>query len=111
MRDYLYLLHDPKEKRLVASGIEFRDLVPELTTGGGVVLLRHNYADAMFDEQSRFEYVPPDGLARLAADDIYGYGDFCWADLGRGAALAALTDEAIANLTFFAHKTRPLRDV
>lgn len=111
MRDYLYLWHEPQKKRLVASGIEFRDFVPELASAGGVVMLRHNFTDADFDSGSRFEFVPAEGLPRLAADDIYGYGDFCWADFGRGVALAELTDEAIADLTFFAQKARPLRDV
>jgi hypothetical protein len=111
MRDYLYLWHEPEKKRLIASGIEFRDVVPELLTAGGIVLLRHNFTEATFDARSHFEFVPSNGVTRIAADDIYGYGDFCWADFGRGVALAALNDEAIAELTFFAHIGRPLRDV
>ncbi|MBI5759939.1 MAG: hypothetical protein HZA46_15585 [Planctomycetales bacterium] len=55
--------------------------------------------------------MPHDELTLLAADDIYNYGDFCWADFGQGVALAALTDEAIAGLTFFAQQARPLCDV
>lgn len=111
MRDYLYLWHEPEKQHLVASGLEFRDVVPELATAGGVVLLRHDFSDAEFDEASRFDFVPSDGLAPLAADNIHGYGDFCWADFGPGATLTELTDEAIAELTFFAHMARPLRAV
>ncbi len=111
MCDSLYLWHEPEKKRLIASGIEFRDVVPELMTAGGIVLLRHYFTEATFDARGHFEFVPSTGLARLAADDIYGYGDFCWTDFGQGIALAALTDEAIVELTFFAHTGRPLRDV
>jgi hypothetical protein len=111
VRDYLYLWHDQQTNRIVASGIEFRDLVPELATAGGVVLLRHEFCDPAYDSHSRFEFVPQDELELLAADDIYNYGDFCWVDFGRGVALAALTDEAIAGLAFFAQQARPLCDI
>ena len=111
MRDYLYLWHDRKSKRLVVSGIEFRDFVPNLRTTSGIVLLRHQYSDTSLDTASRFEFVPADEIVRLAAEDIYGYGDFCWADFDRKAALTDLSDQAIAELNFFAHMARPLGGV
>ena len=109
MRDYLYLWNQPASQCLVVSGIEFRDLVPELATTGGVVLLRHRFDEASLDRESRLEFVAADQLARLAGDDIYGYGDFHFADFGRDTVLADLTDQAIAELLFFAHAARPLR--
>lgn len=109
MRDYLYLWNDAERRRLVVSGMEFRDLVPELADG--VVLLRYQFAEAAFEPASRFEFVPGEALAELAADDIHGYGDFVWAEIGRGAKLGALTDQAIAELAFFGQMARPLRDV
>ena len=39
------------------------------------------------------------------------YGDFCWADYGAGVRLADLSDDAVAELAFFAHAARPLRRV
>jgi len=108
MRDYIYLWHQPKVKRVVASGIEFRDVVPELAGAGGVVLLRHQFDEPSFEPRNRFAFLSADRLARLAADNIYGYGDFCWADFGRDVALADLADMAVAELTFFAHAARPL---
>jgi hypothetical protein len=80
MRGYLFLWHQPAERRLIASGIEFRDFVPQLETAGGIILLHHRFEEASFDPVSRFAFVPAAGLARLAAGDIHGYGDFCWAD-------------------------------
>lgn len=111
MRPYLYLWHQPAEKRVVASGIEFRDLLPELEVAGGLVLLRHQFGDAAVDPVSRFDFIPPEGLSRLASDDVYGYGDFCWADFGRTVVLSRLTDQAIAELTFFGHTARPFKEV
>jgi hypothetical protein len=111
MRQYLYLWHERLAKRLVASGIEFRDLVPDLRVAGGLVLLRHRFDKAAFDRVSRFDFIPPDRLALLADDNVYGYGDFSWADYGRDVALAELSDQAIAELTFFGHAGRPFGDV
>jgi hypothetical protein len=108
VRDYLYLWHDPQTKRLVVSGIEFRDFVSELQVTGGIILLRHQFGEALYDRASHFDFVPADGLTRLAADDIYAYGDFCWADFDRSTSMAKLSDAAIAELAFFAQMVRPL---
>ena len=110
MRDYLYLWHQPRSRQLIASGIEFRDLVSGLASSG-LILLRHQFDDPSLDPVSRLEYVPATSLAELAGDDIYGYGDFCWVDFTRDTALAELSDQAVAELTFFAHMARPLRGV
>lgn len=108
MRDYLYAWHQPNSRRLVLSGVEFRDVAPELTAGGGVVLLRHRFDVASFDPTSRFEYAAGEDLSLLVREDVYSYGDFCWADIGADASLAQLSDQAIAELTFFAQLARPL---
>jgi hypothetical protein len=74
-------------------------------------MLRHEFVGALFDRTSRFDFITADQLSELAADDIYGYGDFCWADFDSGARLAELGNDAIAELTFFAHTGRPFRGV
>jgi hypothetical protein len=107
MRNYLYLWHQPRLNQVVASGIQFRDLVPDLVGAGGLVLLRHHFAEPQFDPRSGFEFVEAGGIDQLAGDNVYDYGDFSWADFGRDVALADLTDAAIAALTFFAHAGRP----
>jgi len=108
MRDYLYLWHQPACNRIIASGVEFCDFVPDCSSAGGVVLLRHKFNDASFDLKNRFDFVPAVKLAELAADDIHNYGDFCWADFSRRSVLAELSDPAIAALAFFGHTARPL---
>ena len=108
MRDYCYLWRDSEKQRLVLSGVEFRDFIPDLETSGGIVLLRHKFDGSSFDLTSRFEFVPLDEISQLAGDDIYSYGDFCWADFGPDISLAELDDQAISSLTFFAHTARPL---
>lgn len=111
MRNYLYLWRQPELKRLIASGIEFCDLVPELASAGGLVLLRHRFDEASFDPASGFDFVPADDISRLAADAISRYGDFSWADMGSGVELGGLSDQAVAELAFFGRKLRPLGQV
>lgn len=111
MRDSLYLWHQPHPRRLICSGLEFRDLLPELRRSDALLLLRHEYANAEYDRRSGFDFVMGDDLGTLADDDIYSYGDFCWVDVRGGASLSQLSDEGIADLTFFAHTRRPRRDI
>ena len=110
MRPYIYLWHERVAKRLVVSGIEFRDVLPEIRDAGGLVLLRHQFSAASFDPISRFDFLPSDELTDLADDDIYGYGDFSWADYAPDVVLARLSDQAIAELTFFGHSGRLFGD-
>lgn len=111
MRKYLYLWHQPEANRLVASGIEFRDFLPELASSGGIVLLRHRFDEATHDAASRFDYVSSAAFGTLNAEDVNGFGDFVWADFGREVSLEKLSDPAIAALAFFGHAARPLDGV
>jgi hypothetical protein len=81
MRDYLYIWHNKDYKFIVASGIEFRDISSQFSESSGIILLNHNFDDFEYDELSRFEFVPQDQLSVLTKEDVYSWGDFCWADL------------------------------
>lgn len=109
MRDYLYLYHDSRLKRLVTSGLEFRDFLPTLVKTGGVLLLDHRYDAASIDATTGYAFVPTEDLPTLGADNIYDYGNFHWVDVGYETTLSTLTDDATAELAFFTHMHRPLR--
>jgi hypothetical protein len=108
MRDYLYVWNEPKEQFLVASGLEFKDFLPVLSAHGGVALIDHSSEVAATDRVSGFDFVPASGIANLAAEDIYSWGNFVWADYTT-LIFPEIRDEEIAELLFFAHKARPLR--
>jgi hypothetical protein len=80
MRDYLYVWHDPEQRFLVASGIEFKDFLPCLKSQGGIVLLDHQSETATHDQNTSFDFVQASDLSELAAEDIYSWGNFVWAD-------------------------------
>lgn len=110
MRDYLYIWHNPVQQLVVASGIEFKDFLPFLNQKGGVILLDHQSEIASYDARSGFRFTPASALARLAAEDIYRWGDFTWADF-RDPSLPLLSPEEKAELLYFAHQVRPLHTV
>lgn len=108
MRDYLYLWK--KQDHLVASGIEFVDLMPLLEDAGGLVLLRHDYDEVDYDYGTGLDYVARSGLSALAAVNIYSFGDFAWADY-RTPGFPSVVPEDVAQLLYFAHAGVPLRQV
>ena len=102
MRDYLYLWHDPKRHLLIASGIELKDLAPRASASGGFLLLTHDYADAIYDPTSKFDYVAASDIPALITEDVYSWGDICWADYA-GDSFPALTKRDVAELLYFEH--------
>lgn len=109
IRDLIYVNGLLEEQVFYSHGIEFREWIaaspakPEL-----LVLLKHQHELADWHLQTRLDYVTSADLADLLADDVYGYGDFCWVDLNGEEALDTLDDAALAELLLFGHQARPL---
>jgi hypothetical protein len=110
MRDYLYVWHDLEQHAVVASGIEFNDFQPSLSSQGGVLLLKHESEIAAHDSASCLSFVDSESLSGLAMENIYSWGNFVWADYGHQQSLS-VSDEDVSELLFFAHKARPLRRI
>jgi hypothetical protein len=110
MRDYLYIWHDPERRFLVASGIEFKDFLPSLKSQGGIVLLDHQSDMAAYDPNTSFDFVQASELSELIAEDIYSWGNFTWTDYATPTP-PSISDQEVAELLFFTHKIRPLREV
>lgn len=111
MRNYLYIWHEPRINRVMMSGVHFADFLPSLQGVGGLLLLRHEFSDAHFDRATGFDSVQAEQIEELVQENLYNYGDFCWADYGPNSNYDRLSDEAIAELAFFRHIARPLRSV
>jgi hypothetical protein len=110
MRDYLYVWHDPNRQFLVASGIEFKDFLPHLKSQGGIILLDHQSEIASYDANTAFDFVQASDLSELAAENIYSWGNFVWADYA-SPTFPSISDTEIAELLFFAQKANPLHEV
>lgn len=107
MRDYLYIWNDPDQKFILASGIEFSDLSGAAAGDGGFLLLDHQSDVATYDPNSGFFFVPYSQSSSLAAEDIYSWGNFVWADFTQETPPNLLKQE-VAELLYFSHKGEPL---
>lgn len=93
-------------------GIEFFEFMSCLDNRPeNLILLKHNFDNAKWNQHSRFDYVTSQEINELIDDYIYGYGDFCWVDFYKEEDLDQLTKLQIAELLFFSHLAKPLNDI
>ena len=110
MRKYLYIWHVPEQHLIVASGIEFTDLVDHITLSSGLILLSHGYYNANYDKSSRFDFIEKNDIRELQSKDIYSWGDFCWVDYN-SESFPKISKKEIAELLFFSHMAEPFENI
>ncbi|WP_442600735.1 hypothetical protein [Paenibacillus sp. KN14-4R] len=113
LRDLIYVsCSDLNSKCFYSYGIEFYEFMscvhnkPE-----NLILLKHNFDNAQWNPHTRFDYVTSKEISELIEDNVYGYGDFCWVDYNNEEDLDKLTKFQIAELLFFSHLAKPLREI
>lgn len=110
IRDVIYIHLNEKERFVLSYGIEFKEFLYFLSESiPSILLLDHQFDDGEFHLHTMFEYVPKHKLAKLAKDDVYGYGNFSWIDFEEEEALDVLGGQTIAELLYLAHKRDHLR--
>ena len=95
LRHYLYIWHDPVARMIVASGLEFKDVIPALQGADGIVLRKGSAGTAR--KPAACQTVARQQLAALAQEDLYACGSHAWADY-RGAPPAPGDAEVAALL-------------
>ncbi|MDN2696318.1 hypothetical protein O0882_08320 [Janthinobacterium sp. SUN073] len=95
MRHYLYIWHDPVARMIVASGIEFKDVIPALQDADGIVLRKGSAGTAR--KPAACQTVARQQLPALMHEDIHAWGSHAWADY-RGAPPAPGDAEVAALL-------------
>lgn len=78
MRHYLYIWHDPAERMLVASGIEFKDCIAALGKADGIVLRKGGAGS--IKKPAAWQALARQQLPALAHEDIHAWGSHAWAD-------------------------------
>lgn len=112
IRDLIYVSGEHQTNCFYSYGIEFHEFMncvynrPE-----HLVLLKHNFDNAQWNQHSRFDYVMKQEINELIEDYVYGYGDFCWVDFSKEEDLDALSNNQIADLLFFGHLAKPLHKI
>jgi hypothetical protein len=110
MRDYIYIWHDPKNRFVVASGIQLKDVAAAMSVNGGLILLVHDFADAFWDPSSRFDFVPNFRIEALQAEDAYRWGDVCWVDYDH-KSFPTISKKDISDLLYFRHTGEPYQEI
>ncbi|MGK5036990.1 hypothetical protein [Janthinobacterium sp. LB3P118] len=99
MRHYLYIWHEPAERMLVASGIEFKDFLPALGKADGIVVRKGSAGTAR--KPASYQTLTHQQLPALAHDDLSACGSHAWADWqndGQGKPPASLEADVAAML-------------
>lgn len=110
IRDLIYIHLNEHDHYVMTYGIEFSEFANALSDSlNNLLLLKHRYEHGDFNMHTLFEYVSSDKLGRLIADDVYGYGDFCWIDFEEEDVLNELPGQMIAELLYLGHVKEHLK--
>jgi len=106
---YIYAKLSPENNGAVFSGITFADFIECASVQvENLLLLKSGY----FSDKRchNFELLEgKDDITKLAHEDIYNYGDFCFVDYISPASVQQLTGNEISELLYMAHLLKPLK--
>lgn len=110
IRDLVYVHLNQSDQYVMSYGIEFAEFAAAFSGSfNHLLLLKHRYEDADFNMHTQLEYCPEERITKLAAEDVYNYGDFCWIDFIEEDGLNELTGQEIAELLFLGHQKQHLK--
>jgi hypothetical protein len=110
IRDLIYVHLNQTDQYVISYGIEFDEFVAAFSGSlNHLLLLKHRFDDAEFNMHTLLEYCPEERIHLLAAEDVYGYGDFCWIDFIEEEVLNELTGQEMAELLYLGHHKHHLK--
>ena len=110
IRDLVYVHLNQADQYVLSYGIEFAEFAAAFSGSlNHLLLLKHRFEDADFNMHTLLEYCPEERINNLAAEDVYGYGDFCWIDFSEEDLLNELTGQEIAELLYLGHQKQHLK--
>lgn len=110
IRDVIYVHLNEKDRYVLSYGIEFKEFVQSLGDPiNHLLLLKHRFDDGDFNMHTMLDYVPRKRVMKLAEEDVYGYGDFCWIDFEEMEGLDEIPGQVLAELLYLGHVKDPLK--
>ncbi|WHY86645.1 hypothetical protein QNH39_01760 [Neobacillus novalis] len=110
IRDLIYVHLNQTDQYVLSYGIEFGEFAAAFSGSlNQLLLLKHRFDDADFNMHTQLEYCPEERINKLAQEDVYGYGDFCWIDFLEEEVLNELSDQEMAELLFLGHQKKHLK--
>ena len=110
IQDLVYVHLNQNDQYVLSYGIEFSEFAAAFSGSlNHLLLLKHRFDDGDFNMHTLLDYCPEDRINKLALEDIYGYGDFCWIDFVEEEGLNELTGHEIAEVLYLGHQKQHLK--
>jgi hypothetical protein len=110
IQDLVYVHLNQNDQYVLSYGIEFAEFAAAFSgTLNHLLLLKHRFEDSDFNMHTLLEYCPDERIEKLAAEDIYSYGDFCWIDFVEEEGLNELTGQEMAEILYLGHQKQHLK--
>ena len=110
IRDLIYVHLNQTDQYVMSYGIEFDEFAAAFSGSlNHLLLLKHRFDDADFNMHTLLEYCPEDRIKKLAGEDVYSYGDFCWIDFIEEEVLNELSGQELAELLYLGHQKQHLK--
>ncbi|HLO11767.1 MAG TPA: hypothetical protein VK190_05890 [Pseudoneobacillus sp.] len=110
IRDLIYVHLNQTDQYVMSYGIEFDEFAAAFSGSlNHLLLLKHRFDDADFNMHTLLEYCPEDRINKLAGEDVYSYGDFCWIDFIEEEVLNELSGQELAELLYLGHQKHHLK--
>lgn len=108
--DLVYIHLNEHGQYVISYGVDFSEFSQSLPrTLNHLLLLKHRFEDGEYNPHTSLEYVPREKAEKLAKDNVYKYGDFCWIDFEEIDGLDELTGQEIAELLYLGHLKQHLK--
>ncbi|WP_230200170.1 hypothetical protein [Bacillus niameyensis] len=109
-RGFIYVHMNHANQFVISSGIEFSHFLQGIPSQpSNILLLRHNFEDGHFNMHTMLDYVEGEMINKLASEDVYSYGDFCWIDFSNEENVNHLTGQEIAEILYLGHLKEHLK--
>ncbi len=110
MLDLVYVHLNENGQYVISYGVEFAEFAHSLPRSlNHLLLLKHRYDDGDYNRHTSFDFVTKEKVQKLAQENIYGYGDFCWIDFEEKDGLDELSGVEIAELLYLGHLKQHLK--
>lgn len=110
VRDLIYVHLNQANQYVLSYGIEFEEFFAAFSGSlNNLLLLKHRFDDTDYNMHTLLEYCPSERISKLAEEDVYSYGDFCWIDFIDEEGLNELTGQEMAELLYLGHLKQHLK--
>ncbi|TYS14821.1 hypothetical protein FZC78_17445 [Rossellomorea vietnamensis] len=108
-KDVIYVHQNEALQYVMSYGLEFRDFSQNLPNPlNHLLMIKHQFDHGSFNMNTMMEYTNKKEVSKLAGDNIYSYGDFCWIDFEEVDGLDQLSGQELAEILYLGHTKQSL---